>query len=82
MPNSVFIISDSFYNVKTHPADLATESVLLKKAVLKNFPIFTGKQTFWPVAFLKRNSDIGVSCGYCKIFKTTYLEKHLRTAAS
>ena len=59
---------------------------LYKKVVLENFAIFTGKQLgflFNKVAslqarnFLKKDSNTGVSCGYCEIFKTTYFEKHL-----
>ena len=53
-----------------------------KKAVLKKFPIFTGKNlycvAFRPATFLKRDSNTGVSCEYCEIFKSTYLEKHLQ----
>ena len=45
----------------------------------KNLAIFTGKylgwglfliklQAFRPATFLKRDSNTGVSCGYCEIF--------------
>ena len=40
----------------------------IKKAVLTNFAIFTGKH-------LK-------PCNYCEIFKNSYFEKHVQTAAS
>ena len=54
----------------------------IKKAVLKKFPIFTGKNlccvAFRPATFLKRDSNTGVSCEYCEIFKSTYLEKYLQ----
>ena len=61
----------------------------IKKAVLKNFAIFTWKhlcwslcviklQTFRSLTFLKRDSNTDV----CEIFKNTYFEEHLRTAAS
>ena len=40
-----------------------------KKADLKNFAIFTGKDLCWSL----------FSCKYCIIFKKTYFEKHLQT---
>ena len=53
-------------------AEAATRGVLLKKGVLKNFAIFTGKhlccglfliklQAFRPATFLNRDSNTGVS---------------------
>ena len=37
-------------------------------------------QTFRPAALLKRDPSTGFfSCKYCKIFNTTYFEKHLQT---
>ena len=50
---------------------------------LFNFAIFTGKHLCWglfliklqnfrPATFLKRDSNTGVSCGYCKIFKNSF----------
>ena len=42
--------------------------ILQKKGVLKNSAIFTGQHLF--------------SCEYWEIFKNTYFEEHLRTAAS
>ena len=50
---------------------------------LKSFAIFTGKhlcwglfliklQTFRPATFLKRDSNTGVSCAYCEIFKNSF----------
>ena len=64
-----------------------------KKALLKNFSIFTGKYLRWNIFlnkvatlqacnFIKRDSNTGVSCEYFEIFKNTYFEKHLRTTAS
>ena len=59
-----------------------------KKVVPKNFAIFTGKQSGFPfnkVAslqarnfFKKRDSNTGVSCGYCEIFKTLFLRPILK----
>ena len=37
---------------------------------------------FRSATLLKRDSTTSVSCDYCEIFKTTYFEEHLRTAAS
>ena len=37
---------------------------------------------FRPATSSKRDSNTGFSCKHCKIFKNTYFEKHLRTAAS
>ena len=50
---------------------------------LKNFAIFTGKQLCWglfliklqifmPVTFLKRDSNSGISCGYCEMIKNSF----------
>ena len=43
----------------------------IKKAVLKKFTIFIGKDLCW-----------SVSCEHCEIFKNTCFEEHLRTALS
>ena len=61
--------------------------VLLKKAVLKDFAIFTGKHLHWTLFFKKvavlqpcntakkilQHSQV-FSCEYCKISKNTYFE--------
>ena len=50
---------------------------------IKNFAIFTGKHLFWglhliklqaftPATFLKNDSNIGDSYGYCKLFKSSF----------
>ena len=44
------------------------------KPVLEYFSLFIGKHLYC--------SFFLISCGYCKIFKNTYFEEHLRTAAS
>ena len=61
----------------------------IKKVVFLNFAIFTGKHQCWGLFLLKsqallfkRDSNTNVSCGYCKIFKTTCFEKHLQKATS
>ena len=57
----------------------------MKKAVLKNVAIFTGKHLCWslfliklrafrPATILKRDSNTGVSFEYCEVFKNTYLK--------
>ena len=69
--------------------------VFHKKAVLKNFAIFTGKylrwslfsirlQAFWLATLLKRKETPTqvFSCEFYEFFKSTYFEKHLRTAVS
>ena len=65
----------------------------VKKCCFKYLAIFTGKHLFWslflinlqsfrPSIFLKENPAQVFSYEYCKIFKNTYSEEHLRTAAS
>ena len=65
----------------------------MKKAVLKTFPIFTGKQLCWSLFFHKFASQVCnfiekesltqmFSDEYCANFKKTYFEEHLRTAVS
>ena len=46
-----------------------------KKAILKNFAIFTGKQLCWSMFWF-------FSREYCETFQNTYFEKHLPIAAS
>ena len=57
---------------------------LVKKAVLKSFANFTGKQE--SLSFLqlcwKETSTKLFSCEYCKIFKNTSFEEHLQTTVS
>ena len=48
-----------------------------KKAVRKNHAIFTEKYLCWCLLLIKL-----FSCEYFGIFKNTYFEEHLRTAAS
>ena len=63
------------------------------KAVLKNCAIFTRKNLCWilflvklqafrAAILLKKTATQVFSCEYCKIFKNTSFEEHLRTAAS
>ena len=63
-----------------------------KKVFLEFIANFTGKHLYWslcliklqafrPTTLLQRDST-GVFCEICEIFKITYFEEHLRTAAS
>ena len=65
----------------------------VKKSVLKNCSIFTGKHLCWTIFLTKlqaRRSQLFweetptqvFSCEYCKILKKTFLAEHLRTTAS
>ena len=50
--------------------------------VSENFAIFTGKRLCWSfflikLQALKRDSNTGVSCEYCKIFKNNFFFKNL-----
>ena len=64
--------------------------VFYRKAVLKDFAIFAGINLRWslfliklcPQLYWKETPTQVFSCEYCEIFKSTYFEKHLRTAAS
>ena len=67
--------------------------VFCKKVVLKNFADFTGKHPFssffliklqaWrPATLLKKTPAQIFSCEICRIFKNTYFQEHLQTAAS
>ena len=47
----------------------------MKKAVLKNFAVFTRKRLCWSVFQV-------FFCEYGEALKNTYYEEHLRTAAS
>ena len=58
----------------------------IKKAVLKNFTIFSWKHLCWGLILIKlqgfssatlskRDSNTGFSCDYCEILKNTFLKK-------
>ena len=60
---------------------------------LKNFAIFTGKHLCWglfliklqafrPAIFLKRDSNTGVSFGYCEMFKNSGFYRKPQVATS
>ena len=48
----------------------------IAKAVPKNFAIHR-KRLRWSL----QDSNTGISCEYCEIFKNTFLEEYLQTAA-
>ena len=58
----------------------------IKRAVLNNFAISTGKHLCWSPfcsSFLLKETPKQIfSCKYCEIFKNTYFEEHLQKAAS
>ena len=55
--------------------------VFYKKAVPKNYAIFTGKYQCWSCFLIKLKKRQVISCEGCEIFKNIYLEKRLRKAA-
>ena len=54
----------------------------MKKAVVKNFAMFTGKHLCWSLFFHKETPAQVFSSEYCEIFKSISSEEHLRTAVS
>ena len=67
--------------------------IIFKISSIKNFAIFTGKHLFWglfliklqtfrPATFLKRDSNTGVSCGYCEPFENSFFYRKFPEAAS
>ena len=56
--------------------------LLWSQVPFKYFAIFTSKHLCWRLFLIKRDSNTGISCEYCEIFKNIYFEEHLRTAAS
>ena len=75
----------SIFSIEDNYLEAATGGVPMKKTLLKNFAIFTGKQVCWrlffrPAAVLKRDSNTSVFLCILRIFK--FSEKHLRTADS
>ena len=61
----------------------------IKKALLKSFAMSPGKHLCWSPFLIMLQLEMQVesptqvfSCEYCEIFKNTYFEEHLRTAAS
>ena len=45
-------------------------------------PFLNNAQDFWPATLLKETPTQVFSIKYSEIFKNTYFEEHLRTAAS
>ena len=63
-----------------------TQKCSAKKAILKNFAIFTGNRPCWSLFSIKlqalKPATLLNSCEYCKNFKNTYFEEQMRTATS
>ena len=56
----------------------------MKKAAFKNFANFTGKYLCWSLFLIKLQTETpaqAFSGENCEIFKNTYFEEYLRTAA-
>ena len=82
-------ISIIYHEIKI--SERYTEQVFYKKAVLKNFAIFTEKHPRLSL-FLNKNTSLQswnyqkealtqvLSCEYCETFKSTCFEQHLWTA--
>ena len=69
------------FTSKIHESNHQKHSI--KKAVLKNFAIFTGKNPCCSLFFSKKEIPTQVfSCEYCDIFQNIYFEEFMRTAAS
>ena len=68
------------YNVKQNICKSNHRRSSIKKAALKNFGIFTGKN-LKACNFIKKRFQ-RKCCEYCEIFKNTCFEEHLWTAAS
>ena len=57
--------------------------MFFKIGSIKNFAIFTGKHLCWGLFLIKfqafrpaRDSNTGVSCGYCEVYKNSiFIEK-------
>ena len=78
-----------YFNVKTkilvdfHILKLTCNLLnLLNLDLLKNFAVFTEKQLKACNFIKKETPTLAFSYKYCAFFKSTYLEEHLRTAAS
>ena len=54
----------------------------VKKGVLENFAKFTGKQLCWSLLVIKLQASQVFCCEFCDIFKKTYFEENMQTAAS
>ena len=72
-----------YVTLEKNISSIKATTVLYKQAVLKNFAKFTGKQLYWSLFLIQPwGSNTGVfPWKYCKIFKNSYFEEHLQTAA-
>ena len=75
-------LATSFWknNVKPNICRTSHRTCSIKRAAFKKFALFTGKQLkACKKKLYQKETPIQVlSCEYCKIFKNTYFEEHLR----
>ena len=75
-------LATSFWknNVKPNICRSSHRTCSIKRAAFKKFALFTGKQLkACKKKLYQKETPIQVlSCEYCKIFKNTYFEEHLR----
>ena len=66
--------------------------IIFEISSIKNFAIFTWEDLFWglfliklqvfrPATFLKSDPNKGVSCGFCEVFKNSFLYRKIPEAA-
>ena len=90
---NLLIITKNTQNIKLLWFQKQPPELFYKKVVLEHFIIFTGKhlcqslflinlQPWKPATLLKRDYSTGVFLQFCKLFKNSYLKKHLITADS
>ena len=75
-------VAPDVFKVKIKNKLKQTPKVFYKKAILKIFSIFTGKDLCGSLFFNKETPTQVFLCEYYKIFKNNYFEKPLQTAAS
>ena len=82
-PNDTVAVSFGFNQTQKQAPE-----VFYRKAVLKQFAIFTGRHLCWSLFLIKlqdfrpANLSKETPAQYCNIFKNTNFEKNLPTAAS
>ena len=78
VPGSLF--KKPFFYRTPLAASLFAEIIYLILCFLK--PRSSHQSNLRPETLLKRDSDTGISCEFCEIFKNTFFTEHLRTTAS
>ena len=91
LQHSTWWEGDELFNHSKHIIQVeSSHRCSMKKAILNNFTIFTGKCLCWSLFLIKnfkatlskRDAYTAVFCEYCGIFNTTCFEEHLRPATS